>query len=804
MARKEAIFKATIDTGSSVNDVKNLDKELEGLNSELKTLTKNGQTNTQEFKDLSKAYEEARTEVKKLAGDMEHLGDDIIVEVSGSISKMEDRLYDLAIAGKQNTREFQELQQKTANYKKVIIETDRSIDALAERGKGLNAALSVSTGAVAGFQAFTGVTALLGDENEDLLETITQLQAAQGVLNSIELIKQEITNNSIALTRIQTTVQNLYNKAIGSGTKATKLFRGALLATGIGAIVVGVGLLIQNFDKLKNMLLGVTAEQNALNEVNDQAIDKVAKELSASDKLQRQLKDETLTRDQKVQAVKDLQKEYPNLLSNVDAEKDSLTKVNEALVLNTKLTLLKAKQDAIASLRTEELKTQIKAQVDAQTGQNVAVSDYAFGIAKVITGNVQMLSTQDLANTKTITAIRTSKEQVAVLDELDGSIQSQIDLIVEQGAVIEDNSNKNADASKKIAEAKQTEKDRINQALLEQAEVEDALFKMKMSKQELEEQAVAEKYDALFLKAQGNASLEKQLLEQQEIELNAIRKTHRDQDAIDKATATKTANDLRHSLMRDSIDKDIEISNDKFKRERESLAENMLLTAEEKLLLETEILEREKTALDEINKKWNDKELEDEKKKQEAKEKLKEQFLNAASQGLSSLSSLNDVVSKNEIDNAEGNSKLQEKLAEKQFNVNKGLQLAQAGIDGYRAVSSYIKDNPLLIGGVPNPGAILGLAAQTTMLLSNIAKIKNSKFTKSGSTPPPPDTSTGGLGGGTGAGASSFSIGDALSDTTDLNEDGTTSSSMTQVVVVETDITNAVNNVAQINEVAKF
>ena len=275
MARKEAIFKATIDTGSSVNDVKNLDKELEGLNNELKDLTKNGQTNTQEFKDLSKAYEDTRNEVKKLAGDMEHLGDDIIVEVSGSISKMEDRLYDLAIAGKQNTQEFQELQQKTANYKKVIIETDRSIDALAERGKGLNTALSLSTGAVAGFQAFTGVTALLGDENEELLETITKLQAAQGVLNSIEVIKQQIQNNSIALTKAQTTVQKLYNLAVGNGSKAMKLFRGALLATGIGALVIGVGLLIANFDKLRKMVSGTTAEQDAFNQVTDTAIDKV-------------------------------------------------------------------------------------------------------------------------------------------------------------------------------------------------------------------------------------------------------------------------------------------------------------------------------------------------------------------------------------------------------------------------------------------------------------------------------------------------------------------------------------------------
>ena len=68
----------------------------------------------------------------------------------------------------------------------------------------------------------------------------------------------------------------------------------------------------------------------------------------------------------------------------------------------------------------------------------------------------------------------------------------------------------------------------------------------------------------------------------------------------------------------------------------------------------------------------------------------------------------------------------------------------------------------------------------------------------------PKPNSSGGGGGGTGASASSFSIGDALSETTDLNDNGTTSNTTQQVVVVETDITNAVNNVAQINEVAKF
>jgi hypothetical protein len=58
-----------------------------------------------------------------------------------------------------------------------------------------------------------------------------------------------------------------------------------------------------------------------------------------------------------------------------------------------------------------------------------------------------------------------------------------------------------------------------------------------------------------------------------------------------------------------------------------------------------------------------------------------------------------------------------------------------------------------------------------------------------------------------GAGASSFSIGDNTSSAqTELNEDGTQSggSNAVQVVVVETDITTAVNNVAQIDEISTF
>ena len=279
----------------TLEDVKNglipLAKGASILDDQMEALRKEGKENTKEFRELEKAQESLDEETKKLAGDMEYLGKDILVEVSGSISKMEDRLYEMALAGDTTSKEFIELQEQTAKYKKVVIETDKSIDAMAESGKGLSSALALSETVVAGYQAYTGVTAILGEENEALLETITKLQAAQGVLNSIQIIRQKLQENSIRITQLQAGAQRLLNKAIGEGSKASKVFRGALLATGIGLIILAVTELIANFDKLKGMFVSVNDQQKLNNETMHAATEAIADELSAANKLQKTLKE---------------------------------------------------------------------------------------------------------------------------------------------------------------------------------------------------------------------------------------------------------------------------------------------------------------------------------------------------------------------------------------------------------------------------------------------------------------------------------------------------------------------------------
>jgi len=58
-------------------------------------------------------------------------------------------------------------------------------------------------------------------------------------------------------TKAQTTVQKLSTLVIGTSTGALKAFRIALVATGVGAIVVGLGLLVANFDKVKKAVMNL-------------------------------------------------------------------------------------------------------------------------------------------------------------------------------------------------------------------------------------------------------------------------------------------------------------------------------------------------------------------------------------------------------------------------------------------------------------------------------------------------------------------------------------------------------------------
>tara|TARA_Y100001973_G_scaffold25646_1_gene38436 strand:- start:7565 stop:9484 length:1920 start_codon:yes stop_codon:yes gene_type:complete len=405
---------------------------------------------------------DARSAIK----DMDELGssfEDVFGEIkplNTKIGEMEDALYQLAAAGDTSSKEFKDLSRQIGDYKKVIIDTDLKIDGMAQTtAQNLGGALG---GVTSGFELGTGAMGAFGVESDKVQAALLRVQSAMAISQGIQGIRESIPSFRKMGDAIQNNekVQKLFNFAVGGGTKAIKLMRVALVSLGIGAIIVAVGALIANFDKLKNMLFGVTKAQETMNEITSKAVDAISEELSASDKLQKLLKDETVTREEKFKAVKKLQEQYPNLLGNLDVEKSSLREINKALILNTQLALNKAKQDAIASLRAEEFAKQIKEQVKAQTGQNKSFID-------VLQGITLFSDAQDIANKKTLLAIKNSNDLVKGYDDINETLKEEEKLI-----------NKTIDAhnfstTKKIENNKKVEKENTFVSELKTREVKE-------------------------------------------------------------------------------------------------------------------------------------------------------------------------------------------------------------------------------------------------------------------------------------------------------------------------------------------
>lgn len=147
---------------------------------------------------------------------------------------------------------------KTANVKEQIADLKQTIDAFHPEAK-FNAIASVAQGLAGGFSAAEGAMALFGAESEDLQKQMLKVQAAMAFsqgLNELNGLKDGFNNlklvvqNSAIYTKLAAAAQGVYNFVVGAGSTALSVFRGALLATGLGAIIVGIGLLAANWEKL--------------------------------------------------------------------------------------------------------------------------------------------------------------------------------------------------------------------------------------------------------------------------------------------------------------------------------------------------------------------------------------------------------------------------------------------------------------------------------------------------------------------------------------------------------------------------
>jgi len=139
-----------------------------------------------------------------------------------------------------NDKRTQEAIKVAGRYKQEMEELDFAIDAA--RG-GSDQLFRAAQGVTAGFELAAGATALFGTQSEELEKVMMRVQGAMVFAQGLKDLKE-----------FGPALLNLAGTVKGKVVTAFTTLRGAIIATGVGALAVGVGVLIANWEKFTNFL----------------------------------------------------------------------------------------------------------------------------------------------------------------------------------------------------------------------------------------------------------------------------------------------------------------------------------------------------------------------------------------------------------------------------------------------------------------------------------------------------------------------------------------------------------------------
>ena len=168
------------------------------------------------------------------------------------------------------TQELQLARQKYGEFsteavnaaKKVATIRDSIEDAneasqLFDPGKRFQALTTAASTAAGGIAAVQGAMALFGGESEEVEKALLKVQGAMALSQGLSQLKDvgKVTEQLKLSFKGLTTSAKGATTATDGLTKGTKGFSKAIIATGIGALVAALGLLIANFDKVKEVMM---------------------------------------------------------------------------------------------------------------------------------------------------------------------------------------------------------------------------------------------------------------------------------------------------------------------------------------------------------------------------------------------------------------------------------------------------------------------------------------------------------------------------------------------------------------------
>ena len=250
------------------------------VNTKIKEWQKAGLDNTAGF---SKLLREQELLTKKL-GDTTTTSfaksEERVVSLKTQMRLAQQEVAELSIKFGATSVQAIEAANRASELKDAIEDAKDLTDAFNPDAK-FNALTGSIQGVVGGFTAVQGAIGAFGVKSEEVEQALLKVNSAmalsqglQSVGSSVDSFKNlgAVIKNTTAFqflynqaTTLATAVQSAFGVATAATTTGFKLLRGAIISTGIGALVVGLGMVIANFDAIsawiKNSPLGAFANQ---------------------------------------------------------------------------------------------------------------------------------------------------------------------------------------------------------------------------------------------------------------------------------------------------------------------------------------------------------------------------------------------------------------------------------------------------------------------------------------------------------------------------------------------------------------
>jgi hypothetical protein len=450
---------------------------------------------------------------------------------------------------------------------------------LFDPGKRFQALTTAATTAAGGIAAVQGAMALFGNQSEEVEKALLKVQGAMALSQGLSQLK----DIGKVGEQLSITFKGL--------TAGANTFKKALISTGIGALVVAVGLLVAYWEDILSLVGGVSGEQKKLNEATQKDLVANQEKLEAIDGQTNQLK---------------LQgKSEEEILQLKMAQTDEAIKSAEINLQNAEAT----KQAQVdAAKRNQDILSGILNFI------SFPLTAILGSIDLISQGLVQLGVLEEATNLREDTFDYLSSfvfDPEAVAEEGDATIkeaQGTLDRLKEQRAGYDLAS---MEAQKAAGEKASAERDKQNQKVLEAEKIlQDAKNKM-LSEQKQQEIAIEEAYKEKIKKLEeAGIQDDGTLLAAKNKELQAVQDKFRKEEEEKNAEFLKIQNEIRTQTRLEGIKDENEKAREQlaieYQKQRDELLNNEKLTAEQKTSLILDLKDQEKQALDALQKSFDE------------------------------------------------------------------------------------------------------------------------------------------------------------------------------------------------------